>query len=766
MEIIPLADLASKLNDKAGEWSPAEAAAFLITGTLALGDSGALEGDQRDGLLRALVQGAFDLDDASRNLRDITLSGLDDWPAFPGDGPPLPPVGEDCLGDVLQAAGRAGDYIQQSSGASVNLSVDANGITSIVPSGGSAGDTVRINGSFPMPPPVNRRVLFPRAGGGNLEAMLTNTGWNQAFIDVYAPEPPGDGKVGFATSAPGSESLGDATALVEFGDSLAGCLGPTGAAIGGRLNSVAPPGAMTPLEIIPTLPNDANVFHGGPVLVSVSASAGSELDPAIVVLDLNLRSGDIVYLEHTACPTAFVSGTRLTFRPAAMASGHKLLQIGRSYHRSNGVNIELLATLEIPNPPARVLPDTFVKLKGSGFGPDISVTIDGNPAAVQVIDSHTIQIKVSRPVRTPAIAERTGEPVTVEVFDRYLSIGALTVLVATFRIATFGDSIVWGQGLPVAQRFSSLVADEISARRGGRIAVFAVDHCARSGAMISLSKPVTPLRKIPRLPGDFSGECPSGESIRDQVAAWPAFFSSELSQVDLVIVDGGINDVGVQTILDSRGDDTALARLTTIVCGSDMTALLSDILTAFPAARVVVTGYYPIVSIESNLDFLLALLGGLGLLVGLASGIATGVSTAISSIIELPGIPPVAFGSFAQVGVRAWIQARLVARSTLFATTANTALANAVAAMNRIVPSRAITFAAPSFSPANAIFASDTFLYGCTVSLGPEDPIAATRAACTPPSFVTTLASIGHPNARGARAFADAIIAALPSIGL
>jgi hypothetical protein len=76
----------------------------------------------------------------------------------------------------------------------------------------------------------------------------------------------------------------------------------------------------------------------------------------------------------------------------------------------------------------------------------------------------------------------------------------------------------------------------------------------------------------------------------------------------------------------------------------------------------------------------------------------------------------------------------------------------------------------------NAIFAPDAFLYGVTASMAPEDPVASARAmAClTPPanigaalaSIPTRITSIGHPNARGAQAYADAIASVLPALGL
>lgn len=763
VKALPLRDLASGLNRGARDWAPEDAAAFLVTGTLALGASGALEGERGDDLFRSLMHGAFGRDADSIRLRGLTRVGLEDWPPFPdGDGPPFPPPREDCLADILNAATKAAGFVANSIGATATTSVDADVIASLEPADGSADDVVKIHGNFPTPQPGDRRVLFPRAGGGNLEATLTGVGWTSNLIEVFVPEPPGDGPVGFATGTPTGAGV---TSLVEFGNTLASCLGPKGAGIGSKLNSTVPPSAMSPALQIPTLPGNVNVFHGGPVLVSVSAPGGSELDTGLSVTGLNLRAGDVVFLDTTPCSTTFVSATRLTFRPAALASGRKLLKIGRSYHRSNPISFDLRATLATTTVPGRVPPDTDVTLTGTGFGPGITATVDGLAASLRVVNTHSISVRVSRPARTPLATEKRREPVTIEVFDRSVSIGLVSATVATFRIASFGDSIVWGQGVPPAQRFTMLAADTITARRNGRIAVFALDHCANSGAFLDpFTATATPVGGIPRDPAtNFRGECPMGVSIRGQVATWTvAPLMAEASEINLVILDGGINDVSVGVILDPTGDDTALVRTTTRVCGSGMLVLLADVLSAFPGVPVVVTGYYPIVSRQTDLNSLVPLLDALGLLAGVVTGLASGLLAGLG----FPGFPIIGGDPLGSRLLRLWLQERLVARSQLFATTANLALAGAVASTRAAVPSSAIALAIPAFGPANSIFAPDTFLWGAAFPSGPEDPVAATRVITCGTSPINVMASIGHPNLRGARAYGDAIAAVLPGIGL
>jgi hypothetical protein len=721
--------------------------------------------------VRPATAGAFGLDDVSRGFREATLTGLREWPDFPDGGPAFPPIGDDCLGRMASAAARGGRFVQTAASGNALSSVDANGITSLSPSSGSADDIVRILGSFPTPQPAGRTVLFPRAGGGTLAAELTGVGWTANVIEVIVPEPSGEGPVGFGTAS--DEAGGaDPTAVIEFSDTLVSCLGVRAAGIAGRLNGVAPGATLTVRQPIPTLPNNANVFHGGPVLSKVSAAGGTELDSAFTVTGLNLVSGDTMYLDSTPCTTTFVSATQLTFRVPAIVSGHKLLRIGRRHHRSNGTGFEVRATLNPMTPADRVTPDTYARLTGTGFGPDITATVDGRSTRLSVVDTHTVDVLVTRPAGPPAATDKAGEHVAVDVFDRYVSLGTVSVTIDTFRIASFGDSVVWGQGVLPAQRFPMLVADVITARRNNRIAVYALDHCARAGAFISAFTGEAANGVIPRNPTDFSGECFSTpESITNQVGAWTgrAALNAERSQIDLVILDGGINDIGVGTILDPFGDDTALAASTLALyaTGGPFDTLLRRVLTTFPSARIVVTGYYPIVSPLSNIEFLIPLLAHVGLLVGFATSLVSGVLVAIA-----PGAPigPVGFGPIASIVFKAWLQGRLSGRSATFAAIANAALAALVTTTAAANPTRRIAFAPPQFGPQNSIFAPDAFLYGVTASLGPEDPVATSRATACPPmgagGIPTTIASIGHPNAKGAQAYADAIAAVLPSLGL
>jgi hypothetical protein len=730
-----------------------EATVVLVTGALALGAADLAESGP---LLDTLVHVAFAPDELSRLVRRAVLIGAEvPWPPRGPDIGAWPDLGAGCLMDIRSAGSRLAAGVTAGRRAeAVIVLTDADGITSLSPDSGTSRNPVAILGTFPV---TRRTVLFPLAGGGTAPAEVT--GWSPSRIDVLTPEPVGDGPVGFVTDSDADQGI-DPDAALQFADVLAGCLGASLLPAAGRLSGVFPHGLGTDRRDVGRLPGDVNVFHGGPIVLGVSPASGVEGGARITVRGRNLASGDAVAIEGMLAPTTFVDPATLTFTPPAIASGRKTLQIRRGYRRSNGTSFDVRASLRGGALPGRVSPGAYAELKGTGFGPGITATVDGGTTTVSVYDTHTLEVRVRRPARPPVDTDRRGERVTVEVFDLGTSIGSVTITVDTFRIASLGDSIVWGQGLLETQKFSMLVADTLTARYNGSIAVFATDRCAHSGARIAPVPGDAPDPRAPRLPGDFTGECPSAvPSITAQVAGWTAgtLAAGQGGEIDLVILDGGANDVRITTIMTPWASDPALSAATTAACFTGMGALLTTVLATFPSAAVVVTGYYPIVSTESDMRLLFPVLGALGLLAAAVVGSA--------AVPLVPGAGPVGFGPLETAALYDWVRSRLITRSMLFASVANASLASAVAAAGPRV-----ALAVPAFGPTNAIFAQDPYVFGVGLSPGglvPLDPVAGARvAACLPPDPITTVASIGHPNARGARAYADAIAATLPTLGL
>jgi hypothetical protein len=102
------------------------------------------------------------------------------------------------------------------------------------------------------------------------------------------------------------------------------------------------------------------------------------------------------------------------------------------------------------------------------------------------------------------------------------------------RIVSLGDSIVWGQGLSEADKLDVLVRDALADANPG----ITLQRLAHSGAVIG----VNPVEGSPA-----DGEVPMPQpTIIQQCDS----FNDSPVTVDLVLLDGGINDVDVRTILN------------------------------------------------------------------------------------------------------------------------------------------------------------------------------------------------------------------------
>jgi hypothetical protein len=162
----------------------------------------------------------------------------------------------------------------------------------------------------------------------------------------------------------------------------------------------------------------------------------------------------------------------------------------------------------------------------------------------------------------------------------------------------------------------------------------------------------------------------------------------------------------------------------------------------FTSAKIVVTGYYQIVSEESHTELIVPLAAAVGL--------------------DLLGIPGMCIAGVASAAC----VSQIIANCKTFASAANAALATAVTqANNAIGGTPRIVFADPMFTAKNAALAPNTFVFGINIDLSPQDEtsVSAPRAAaCTLSAGRTNVevckrASIGHPNPKGAVAYANAI---------
>jgi lysophospholipase L1-like esterase len=194
-----------------------------------------------------------------------------------------------------------------------------------------------------------------------------------------------------------------------------------------------------------------------------------------------------------------------------------------------------------------------------------------------------------------------------------------------FRMLVLGDSIVWGQGLTDEHKFSYMLGQWICAKRNNGSCPDKDDvqiHVeAHSGALIArpekdsqkkeedrFTRKVSPVR----YPGEVNHDYPT---VWGQVELAQRYYldnSIPVEQVDLILLNGGINDMGAPRILAPKllgfiaGNINDFAKK---YCEDEMKLLLDKVANTFPNARIVVPGYFPLVSLDSPESLLTETIG-------------------------------------------------------------------------------------------------------------------------------------------------------------
>jgi len=155
-----------------------------------------------------------------------------------------------------------------------------------------------------------------------------------------------------------------------------------------------------------------------------------------------------------------------------------------------------------------------------------------------------------------------------------------------------GDSIMWGQGLKQERKFWWRVKCWLEEKTGREVIEKVVAH---SGAHLDNSYTGPP--KFSSNDGEVNLPFPTVNQQLDQALS---YFGNDRLKVDLVLVDGCINDVDVANLLDATAAPESLRQRIVGPCLNGMHALLRRIASSFPNAQVLVTGYYRIVSTETD----------------------------------------------------------------------------------------------------------------------------------------------------------------------
>lgn len=350
----------------------------------------------------------------------------------------------------------------------------------------------------------------------------------------------------------------------------------------------------------------------------------------------------------------------------------------------------------------------------------------------------------------------------VIVFAFTAAIQAQTAPTATprdFNLVVLGDSILWGQGLKTEHKSWHLVKNWLEENQHVRVRENVQAH---AGAVIG-SAGMAPPRAL-TLYGEINSAWPTlHDQVDDAVRA-----IGDTSQVDLVLVDGCINDVNARRFLNAGNSSQIIEALAREKCGAPVEDLLQRITTTFPNAHTVLTGYYPVISERTSRDLFMRAL-------------AKRFYAALSPEARRPSDKE--------------MFERLTAMSNTWYETSNRALTTAVARTNEQLVARGsrqrVYFARIPFRPEHAFAARDSRLWGFDattirkmlalftlgkVSLQANDEVSGRRWSMCEDFFrkqpdetdaqkrarkdnlmVCQLAAIAHPNRKGAVMYADAI---------
>lgn len=515
---------------------------------------------------------------------------------------------------------------------------------------------------------------------------------------------------------------------------------PGAAGAAGAMGNAGQASVADPIRLVPITAADFQYTFGKPAITGLSKRYAHEGEP-LSLTGVNLSPTDIVVVESegdvkVACATTILGSTAAAFVVPVVSGGRRDVYIRQSSGAlSFPDTLNIVPTVTGIEPGTRVRPGATVTLHGTGLSSSARVLInnlDVCPPPVYV-DPHTLRVQIIRPAELPPEQRiASGEPVELCVAQQedmiHCRSNVFPITLDTYRILVFGDSTMWGNGLNDEQKFHALVESRVRAKPG-KIGVYRT-VAAHNGAVIGAGDTHTE----PELHGEIPTKYPT---ITQQVAKLKQLPDAPF--VDLVLVDGGINDVQLKYIFDYLKPAAELPIRVDLYCHQHMRQLLLELAGAFPSARIINTGYFaPVAGGSYNQSWEFVLLNAVDILG-----------------FDGPFVVPVPLD-------------RIRDRCAVFASTANQALTLAVQEANATLGGTPrIFFADPHFGPNNGVFCSDPWLWGLNPDLSPEDALKDFRAGICEVQFDPQSeraacrhckkSSMGHPNVKGAQKYAEAI---------
>src|SRR5260370_24807014 len=333
------------------------------------------------------------------------------------------------------------------------------------------------------------------------------------------------------------------------------------------------------------------------------------------------------------------------------------------------------------------------------------------------------------------------------------------------KLLVLGDSIMWGQGLSEQHKAWYQVKIWLKETTSRDVRENVEAH---SGAVVGV-KDVPWSNDAPQ-DGEVSSAVPTVNHELDRALR----FYANPSQVDLVLVDGCINDVDIRNLLNAANSSDDVKRMATEKCGMPMQALIRRVANSFPSAHVIVTGYFPIISEKTPNSLLMK---------------------AMARMLYQPGPKPV---KLKQRDLRE----RLIAVSRTWYQASNAALGDAVDKVTSELATKGsrqrVLFVEIPFAPEFSFNAPETRLWSFNASflrkllavltLGRvtlktnDEKLSQHVVSCNEryqkPAkekpkqrgereyrrMLCRYASLGHPNRKGSAIYADAIVGKLKSL--
>lgn len=319
-----------------------------------------------------------------------------------------------------------------------------------------------------------------------------------------------------------------------------------------------------------------------------------------------------------------------------------------------------------------------------------------------------------------------------------------------FEILVIGDGLVFGQGFRDDQKLSLQVANFLKAKLPGR--EVHVHTFAHAGAQIPLHEDDEKLHT----PGNVPLRYPS---VTWQVARAASELGGTITRryvpsihpqvsnnnVALVLLSGGLSDVGMKRLLTPDPTDIAIRQAAQTLGVARMKTLLTTVAATFPNAKIVVLNYWPLISTESDPARVLELL----------QHWKVGIDKVDATVMDRLVRQSNAFHEETSRGFREAIAA------------VNQSGMKAIAKLSAPDPSRQTraTLADVPFAPGNAYAGKSAFLFQL-FEPDPALPVRAEQCLAVHGSIdeQCKFAATAYPNARGAAAYASVVIGALQRI--